>query len=364
MRVAHINWELGFGGIETMLVNIANIQANLGAEVHVILLNDRNENSMLASIHSNVHLHFINRRVGTKGLGFMLRLNKMLIKLNPDVIHLHHSRFYSLLIHRKLKKRAVSTLHSLPRGKTRESILSKVCPLFEFVKGSGNLSMIDKIPRVFAISKSVQQDLLKNYNISSQLIVNGILTKEFQKRSYRNADSPLQIVQVSRLLHSSKGQDLLIRAAARLQGKVHVTFIGDGPSMDFLKGLAKELKAEEWISFAGKHEQSYVADHLQDYDLFAQPSRNEGFGLTVAEAMAANLPVLVANNQGPAEVTEGNRFGWVFENNDVDDLVRMIEYIRTHYDEALAKCEKAREHVIENYDVSVTAKRYLELYRS
>ena len=80
--------------------------------------------------------------------------------------------------------------------------------------------------------------------------------------------------------------------------------------------------------------------------------------------MAANIPVLVASDQGPAEVTEGDRFGWVFENDNVDDLVRNIEYIRTNYDAALAKSTLATQHVIECYDVSVTARKYLDFYKN
>ena len=40
MKVTHIFWSLGFGGIETMLVNIANEQAKAGAEVSIIIIND------------------------------------------------------------------------------------------------------------------------------------------------------------------------------------------------------------------------------------------------------------------------------------------------------------------------------------
>ena len=40
MRIVHIFWSLSYGGIETMLVNIANAQAADGAEVHVVVIND------------------------------------------------------------------------------------------------------------------------------------------------------------------------------------------------------------------------------------------------------------------------------------------------------------------------------------
>lgn len=44
IKIVHVFWALGFGGIETMLVNIANAQVKLGADVHIILINELYEN--------------------------------------------------------------------------------------------------------------------------------------------------------------------------------------------------------------------------------------------------------------------------------------------------------------------------------
>ena len=172
----------------------------------------------------------------------------------------------------------------------------------------------------------------------------------------------LRVVMVSRLEHDKKGQDLLIRAAAALQGTVTVDFIGIGSSMEYLKQLTAELHAETYVRFLGKQTQDYVAAHLTDYDLFVQPSRWEGFGLTVAEAMAAGVPVLVSDGQGPAEVTQGSRYGWLFANGDADDLQRQIVFIKENYGEAMTKADEAKDYVRNTYDVSVTARAYLQEY--
>ncbi len=155
---------------------------------------------------------------------------------------------------------------------------------------------------------------------------------------------------------------MLIKAASILKGKLDVTFVGDGESMEFLKDLAHSLNADAYIHFLGKQSQEYIAEHLSDYDLFVQPSRYEGFGLTVAEAMAAKVPVFVSSGQGPAEVTEGDKYGLVFENGDVQDLVKQLEYIFGHSQEVIEKTKLAYDHVRSHYDVEVTARKYLELY--
>lgn len=173
---------------------------------------------------------------------------------------------------------------------------------------------------------------------------------------------PMRLIQVSRLDYKKKGQDLLIKAVAELNGLIEVDFIGDGESLAYLNGLSRSLDTERYVHFLGKKPQSFISENLQNYDLFVQPSRYEGFGLTVAEAMAAQLPVLVTEGEGPAEITCNEKYGWTFKNGDVDDLVNKIVCIQRLYSEAMDKAEKAKQYVCNNYDVSVTARKYLEEY--
>lgn len=64
MKVTHIFWSLGFGGIETMLVNIANAQAEAGSEVSVLIINELYEQSLVNSLDKRVNLVFLNRKKG------------------------------------------------------------------------------------------------------------------------------------------------------------------------------------------------------------------------------------------------------------------------------------------------------------
>lgn len=364
MKVAHIFWGLGFGGIETMLVNIANAQVNEGADVSIIILNDMLEESLVSALDSRVHLYCTKRKLHSINPWFLVRMNWYLYKIQPDAIHLHGGLFYRHIWSRRLSRVASVTLHALPAGPVRRSGAShRLFPILD-ITTPGNVLYYDLIPKVFAISEAVKDALWENYHIQSTVVCNGILTSKFQSRAAAQPHAPLRIVQVSRLEHDKKGQDLLIEAAARLAGKIDVSFIGEGTSMDYLKKLTREHHAETYVHFLGKKQQDYIATHLQDYDLFVQPSRFEGFGLTVAEAMAANVPVLVSAGQGPAEVTCGDKYGWTFENGCVDSLTDRISYIMEHYDEALNKAQAGRQHVIDTYDVSVTAKRYLQEYNT
>lgn len=362
MKVAHIFWGLGFGGIETMLVNIANEQAKLGAEVHVILINDLYDESLIRLFDTAVTVHLMGRKLKSRNMWFALKMNRLLMQLRPDAIHLHGSCFYSLLWHKCLSRVASTTLHDLPTGSVRRGgLLARIFPILN-LQLRGNVACIDRVPRVFAISDAVKEALWKNYGVKSTLVCNGIRTSNFLRRGDRLPDDPLRVVMVSRLEHTKKGQDLLILAAERLKGRITVDFIGDGSSSQYLQRMIDEHGLQQQVRLLGSQTQQYVAEHLRDYDLFCQPSRWEGFGLTVAEAMAAEVPVLVSEGQGPAEVTCGELYGWTFENGNVDDLVRKLTQIICNYPEAEKKAAEASLYVRRTYDVSVTAKKYLELY--
>lgn len=343
-----------------MLVNIANAQVNEGAEVHVIIINDMYDEELIHAFDDGVNLHLLNRKFRAKGIGFILRLNKLLMDLQPDAIHLHVSRLYTFLLGKSLRRISTVTLHDIPKGDRRNGgILGRILP---FLFKSDNVYYIDKVPRVFAISDAVKDALWQNYGVRSTVVCNGILTHNFSIRNERIPDKPLRAVMVSRLEHEKKGHDLLIEAVVKLKGLVHVDFIGDGSSRSFLENMIKECHAENYISILGTRPQAYIREHLCDYDLFVQPSRWEGFGLTVAEAMAAKVPVLVSAGQGPAEVTCGERYGWTFENGNVADLANKMTFIAEQYDMAQKKVNEAMKYVQDTYDVSVTAKRYLEEY--
>lgn len=351
-----------------MLVNIANEQSKLGVNVSVIIIQDVVEGELMSKFLPQVKVICIGKGIGSKRLFFINKINDTLTKINPDIIHLHDTALYDFL-NRKWINESVficATIHALPHGTFGLPWRAgRFIQNYLFHKG-GNILCLNRIPYVFTISNAVSQSLLSKYGIKSTVICNGILTNNFKPRENHIPKETFKIVQIGRLQHVIKGQDILVEAISKLnqQGQnVHLTFIGDGESRDYLNQLAERLQAQSFVSFLGAQSQEYVMSHLCEYDLFVQSSRREGFGLTVAEAMAANLPVLVSSGQGPAEVTENDKYGWVFSNGDAEHLKECIQYIINNYDESMVKAKSARNHVRVHYDVSVTAQHYLNAYK-
>ncbi len=345
MTIVHITWSFSFGGIETMLVNIANEQIFAGHDIHIVIIDsDKVDHSLIQSFNTNVIKHYINRKFGALDVFAYLRLNKVLLSIKPNTIHLHSATVYKYLLPR-FKRICNNTLHAL-------------C-------NPSNTNCIKYIPRVFSISEAVANDLLRKEGVISIVNPNGIRPELIKSKLVYNTPDFYKIVQVGRLDHKNKGQDILIYAGQKLIERGYKNFkidlVGEGASYEFLKSLVQKLGMDRYVNFVGAKGQKYIFEHLCDYDLLIQPSRLDGFGNTVAEAMAAKLPVVVSSGQGPEEIVGHGEYGYVFQNGDCSDLADKIElFIKGGRDQLMI--EKAYKKVWELYNIKVTVKTYIDNY--
>ena len=125
-----------------------------------------------------------------------------------------------------------------------------------------------------------------------------------------------------------KRQDLLIQAFARLLGlgkhaNTWLLLVGDGPERPRLEQLASRLGVAQRTIFSGY--QSQPQRFYQAMDLFALTSRHEGLPLSLLEAWASGLPVVMsAVGAIPQTVAHGVN-GMLFESGDVTALTETLE---------------------------------------
>ena len=344
MRIAHIHWSLGTGGIETMLPDIANEQAKTN-DVALIIINDWVEPSILTKVNQErVKVVLLNRHEGSKNPWPIIKLNLFLMKFRPDVIHTHAYREINLVVYPFGKR--VRTIHNTHN-------VSDEYPKYD---------------KLISISKAVYEFTL-NQGFDSVVADNGIpVSRIAHTKATPFADGKLHFIQVSRLDLEQKGQDILLNALGILKNiyginNFQMHFVGNGVDKSQLIKMTHELHLDNHVIFEGLKEQTWIYENLCRYDLFIQPSRYEGFGLTVAEAIAAKVPVLVSNIEGPLEIIDGGRLGMSFENKMVKDCAEKIkQFILNGRNDK--QVEDAYQYVKSHYDVSVTAQKYLEVYES
>ena len=138
------------------------------------------------------------------------------------------------------------------------------------------------------------------------------------------AAGPPRIVAAGRLVEA-KGFDLLIEAAEllRRQGSpVEVVIHGEGPLREPLSRQIEAAGLSGLISLAGHQPDAEAL--FEGAHLCVVPSRREGFGNVVVEAMAAGVPVLAAACPGPAALIEHGRNGFLVEPGRSDALAQSI----------------------------------------
>lgn len=158
--------------------------------------------------------------------------------------------------------------------------------------------------KIYCISQGAH-DALQSWMPAQQetfkVVENGAVLpyQSFPKRSPKDK---LVLASAGRL-HVQKNYEIALRAISLLKDiELEYRIAGQGPEEKALKALCENLGISEKVNFYG-----YVDDIFEFFsqaDIFLMPSRWEGFGLAVVEAMNAGLPVIASNVMGIRQILD------------------------------------------------------------
>jgi phosphatidylinositol alpha-1,6-mannosyltransferase len=145
------------------------------------------------------------------------------------------------------------------------------------------------------------------------------------------------VLTVARLVKRYKGHDVMVRALARLRGRVpgvRWVVVGDGPLRGELESLAAAEGVSDLVTFAGAVPDGERDAWLDRAHVFAMPSRlppgagGEGFGIVYTEASAHGLPVVAGAVGGATDAVLDGRTGLLVDPSDpaavADALARVL----------------------------------------
>jgi glycosyltransferase involved in cell wall biosynthesis len=186
--------------------------------------------------------------------------------------------------------------------------------------------------------------------------------REDARRSLGLGDGDLVVLSLGRL-RRQKGHDVAMRAfaeIAREEPRARLLVAGDGPERRALESLRAKLGLADRVAMLGTRED--VPRLFSASDLVVAASRWEGFGLAVAEAMAAGVPVVATNVDSFPEILEDGVSGILVPPGDPPALARAA--LRVLRDEALARrlAGKARERVRRDFTVERMIRAHEEIY--
>lgn len=162
------------------------------------------------------------------------------------------------------------------------------------------------------------------------------------------------------LVDKHKGQITLIDAArllGEMQAEMQFVLLGQGRDEAMLKQQAQKLNH---VTFEGQVED--LTNYLAAMDIFAFPSRHEGLGSVLLEAMNAGLPVVASDVDGIPELVEQGVTGLLVPPNDARALAGAIETLAG--DRAMrTRMGKAGQARAAQFTPARMANAYIEIYR-
>ena len=161
-----------------------------------------------------------------------------------------------------------------------------------------------------------------------------------------------------------KGIDILLQAMPTILAhhQVKLEIVGSGPLLEAFQVMACGLGVEEHVEFTGFVEYAQMPDRYASADLFVLPSRRESFGLVLAEAMAARLPVVATQVGAIPEVVKDGETGILVPPEDPLVFAEAVNDLLSHPRKMKDMGAKGRERVERHFTWDKVAERVLESY--
>ncbi|MDM9583606.1 glycosyltransferase family 4 protein [Nostoc sp. GT001] len=195
---------------------------------------------------------------------------------------------------------------------------------------------LEKADKIISVSNYTRQRLLQDTNIDSEKIV--ILPNTFDAskflinskptyllKRYNLTDEQPVILTVTRLgsMAKYKGYDQILHALIKVRShlpNVHFILAGKGDDIPRIKALVTNLNLQNCVTIAGFVPDQELCDHYNLCDVFALPSKGEGFGIVFLEALACGKPVLAGNQDGSIDPLADGKLGCLVDPDNVEEI--------------------------------------------
>jgi glycosyltransferase involved in cell wall biosynthesis len=214
---------------------------------------------------------------------------------------------------------------------------------------------------VICVSEYTRKRLFEVYGFSdSHVICNGIDTSIFRPavpgKIPANIPQDTTVLFFAGNLSNRKGGDLLPAIMKQL-GDRFLLLLATGTA-------ARQSPGCRTIRNLGNLTQEQLVAAYNRCDIFLSPSRLEGFGLSVAEAMACGKPVVATDCSALPELVVDNKGGFLCPIEDVRNFAEKIRQLSADEDLRREMGVFNRKRVVENFTIDKMTAAYLPIYRA
>jgi glycosyltransferase involved in cell wall biosynthesis len=221
----------------------------------------------------------------------------------------------------------------------------------------------DYVHHTICVSPRIRDDLVQRYGFSAtqaSVIFNAV-PDELLKPSMADAERRFRVLSLGRIEHSSKGILDLPRIMRQVDdSQVRLAVAGTGPDEARLAAkLAASRVPHEWLGLVARDRLPAV---LASHGIFLFPSRYEGLGIALLEAMAAGLVPVASRIRGVTDVVvEDGKSGLLVSPGDCSASARAVQRLLDDEKAWLAMSAAARERARTQFSVGRMAEGYARL---
>lgn len=369
LRVLQICSSLAWGGTEMLLPIIASKLQERGHDVLAVCHPDgkiRQEAAARGIPTETIPLGGYLNPVTTR------RLIRLFRRERPDMLHLHLSRDLWQVVPAARWSgcgRVVLTKHV-------GSYIKKHDPLHRW--------LYRHVDRVIAVSDVLRRNVIETCPISSERVVtihNGLDLSVYDASQYQpeTIRKAFDIHQKTRIIGTvgritpGKGYEEFLQAARRIRdqaahaGEMPVKFLivgdvsyGEEPYREKIVSMTRQFGLENEVVFAGFRRD--IPALLRAMDVFVFPSRAEGLGIALLEAMAMRVPCVSTCSDGTVDIVEDGVSVLAFASGDADALADAV--LQVLRDAALGRrlAGAARRRIEEKFDLETMISRIEAVY--
>ncbi|MBD2175905.1 glycosyltransferase family 4 protein [Pseudanabaena sp. FACHB-1998] len=262
-----------------------------------------------------------------KTLVFSLKLISLAIAQKPDLVIMTHLNFAPIAWFLKniLGTKYIAIAHGVEAWDIQSSILKK---------------SLHGADRIFAVSEFTRDRLCQEQGLSPAKIE--ILHNTFDADAWKIAPKPQHlltkyglraeqkiILTVSRLVASEqyKGYDRLLEALPMIRQHipdVHYVIVGKGSDRDRIEKIIQQNNLQDYVTLVGFVPDEDLCDYYNLCDLFAMPSKREGFGIVYLEAFACGKPTLGGCLDGAVDALCHGALGVLINPDDPQEISEAI----------------------------------------
>lgn len=327
MKILYLLFSFTVGGTERLIVDICNNMVTRDNEIHLYVVNDSIDNELLNSLDSRVNVFLQRREAGSGDILYTnYKIYSYIKKNNIDIIHCNSLDTPELLFLSKLFNNNVKifyTIHSLNyytgMNCVRVWYRNIICT------------------KIIAISNCVRKSIIAQGASENKVVTlyNGRNFKLMPDIKPKFDENRPVIGCLGRFVPSIKGQDLLLKAIPILKKKYpNIVCVFGGAINDDEYEISNKYICDNRISgnviFLGNVKD--ISSFYAAIDIAVIPSRSEGFGLSLIEAMSVGIPTVACDMGGPAEIMAHLNAGILFECGNHNDLADKILAVLSEFD--------------------------------